>query len=165
MSSDLDDLIAQGYVFRNEIGFTGVAAAAVAYMGVTVGASREAVVLSRAYSSSESTLTIELFEATFTGGTPARVINRRLNNSRPSPAAFFSGVTPGALGSVLTGVTLRAGSSGGAAVLQIAGDDSKLYLKAGTQYVVRFTNGGSNAANIGASFDVRQAVGGVSLEN
>lgn len=164
MSSDLDDLIAQGYVFRNEVGFTGVAAAGVAYMGITVG-SRELVVLSRAYSSSESTLTIELFEATFTGGTPARTINRRLNSNRASPAAFLAGVTPGALGSVLTGVTLRAGTSGGAAVLQVAGDESKLYLKAGTQYVVRFTNGGSNAANIGASVDIRQVVGGISVEN
>jgi hypothetical protein len=164
MSSELDDLIAQGYVFRNEVGFTGLESAGVAYVGVTTG-EKDVVVLGRSYSSSESMLTVELFEATYTGGTPARTLNRRLSSTRPAPASFMAGVTPGTLGSVITGVTLRAATSTGSAALSVSGDESKLYLKAGTQYVVRITNGGSNSANIGAAFDVRQVVGGISLEN
>lgn len=165
MASEIDDLVARGYVFRNEIGFTGVASGAAVYMGVTVGQTSELVVLGRSYSSSESVLVVELFEASFTGGTPARRINRRLSSTRTAPADFFIGVTPGALTTVLTGLTLRAGSTAGSASLQLAGDESKLYLKRGTQYVLRFTNGGSGVAAIGAAFDVRENPLGTTLES
>lgn len=152
-------VVAQGLVFRAEVGFTGVAAGAFAYVGVTTGAD-EVVILQRAYSSSESKLTVELFEATFTPGTPARILNRRFSNVQTGPATISQGVTPGTLTTVITGVTLRASTSTGSAALAVAGDDSRLYLKANTSYVVRYKNEGSGAADIANGFDYRKALKG-----
>lgn len=156
-----DYLAAQGLVWRSEVSFTGVAAAGFAYLGITTGAD-EVVILQRAYSSSEAVLTVELFEATFTGGTDARTLNRRFKQAAEAkPATVKFGVTPGTLpGAPITGLTLRAGVSTGSAQLAVTGDDSHLYLEAGKSYVVRYTNGGANPANISNSFDWRKVLGG-----
>lgn len=150
-------VIAQGLVFRAELGYAGIAAAGVAYTGIQTG-SDEIVVLQRAYSSSESILLVELFETTFTVGTDPRVLNRRFNSLQVVPATVKQGVTPGALGTAITGVTLRASTSTGSAALSVASDDSRLYLKPNTSYVVRYTNQGAAAATIGNSFDFRKAL-------
>lgn len=151
---------AQGLIFRAEAGYTGVAVApAAVYTGVTTGP-EEVIVLGRAYTSSESVLTIELFEATYSGGTPARLFNRRLSNASAAPATVMQGVTPGALGNVITGITLRATTSTSTASLQISRDDGRIYLKANTSYVVRYRNEGSQAATIGNAFDFRKVLKG-----
>lgn len=154
-----DYLIAQGLIFRAEIGFTGVAAGSIVYAGITTGV-EELVILQRAYSSSEGILTIELFEASFTLGSAARTLNRRFNSPEQAPGTVMQGVTPGALGNAITGVTLRAPTTGGTAALSISGDDSRLYLEPLTSYVVRYTNGGGAGAAISNSFDFRKALAG-----
>lgn len=153
-----DYLIAQGLIFRTELAYTGVTASGFAYTGIQTG--NEVVILQRAYSSTESVLTVELFEASFTGGTAARTLNRRFNSTEPNPLTVMQGVTPGTLGTALTGVTLRATTSTGSAQLAISGDDSRLYLKPNTSYIVRYTNGGAGAATIGNSFDYRKTLTG-----
>lgn len=159
-SMKLDEyMIAAGQVYRAEIGYTGVAATGAVHTGITTGAD-ELVVLQRGYSSSESALLVELFEATFTVGTDARVLNRRLSASQVSPIIIKQGVTPGALGAAITGVTLRAGVTTGSASLSVPGDDSRLYLKPNTSYVVRYTNQGATAASISNSFDFRKSLKG-----
>lgn len=152
-------LIAAGQVYRAEIGYAGVASSAVVHTGLTTGAD-ELVILQRGYSSSESSLLVELFEATFSAGTDARVLNRRLASAQASPIPIKQGVTPGALGAAITGVTLRAGVTTGSASLSVPGDDSRLYLKPNTSYVVRYTNQGATAANIANSFDFRRSLKG-----
>lgn len=154
-----DYLIAQGLIFRSEVAYTGIAAGTFAYTGITTGAD-EVVILQRAYSSTEPILTVELFEASFTLGAAARTLNRRFNSPEQAPGAVMQGVTPGALGNAITGVTLRAATSTGAATLAISGDDSRLYLNPLTSYVVRYTNGGSGSATIANSFDFRKALAG-----
>lgn len=150
-------VIAQGLVFRAELGYSGVIATGVAYTGITTGAD-EIVVLQRAYSSSESILLVELFEATWSAGADPRLINRRFNSQQVVPATVKQGVTPGALGAIITGVTLRASTTTGSASLSVPSDDSRLYLKAVTSYVVRYTNQGAGAATIGNSFDFRKTL-------
>lgn len=152
-------VIAAGLIFRAELSYAGVAAAGVAYSGITTGAD-EVAILQRAYSSSESTLTVELFEATFTVGTDPRLLNRRLSNTATPPATVKQGVTPDALGAVITGNTYRASTGTGQTSVSVPGDDSKIYLKANTSYVVRYTNGGTNPATIGNGFDYRKALKG-----
>lgn len=126
-SASFDDyLAAQGLIFRTEISYAGIAAAGFAYTGVTTGAD-EVVILQRAYSSSDTILTVELFEATYSAGSAARTLNRRFANTDPLPATIMQGVTPGTLGAVLTGLTLRAATGTGTAALQVTGDDSHLY--------------------------------------
>lgn len=152
-------LIAQGLIFRAELSYAGVAAAGVAYTGIATGAD-EVVILQRSYSSSESTLTVELFEATFTPGGDPRLLNRRLAIASAAPATVKTGVTPGALGAVVTGNTYRASTGTGQTSVTVPGEDNKIYLKANTQYVVRYTNGGSNAATIGNALDFRKVLKG-----
>ena len=152
-------LIAQGLIFRAEMSFAGIAAADFAYSGITTGAD-ELVILQRAYSSSEAALTVELFEATFTGGTDPRLLNRRLSNTSAKPATIKQGVTPGALGNAITGATYRAVVGTGQASVAVPGDASRIYLKANTSYVVRHTNNGANAATINNGFDFRKTLKG-----
>lgn len=154
--SDLNDYYAkQGRVYRAEIGVTGLAASGTFLAGVTTG-STPLRILQRAYSSSGNILTIELFEAAFTGGgaTGLRVLNRNFNQPINPPATFLTNVTatPGA---PLTAVTLRAATTTGSASLSVQSDDNVLVLKPNTQYVIRFTNGASSAADIGAAIDFR----------
>lgn len=150
-------VIAQGLVFRAELGYSGVTATTgVAYTGITTGPD-EICVLQRSYNSSEAALQIDLFEATFTAGTDARVWNRRLSSQRVSPVTIKQGVTPDALGAVITGTVLRAGTTAG---ISLSGDESRLYLKPNTSYVVRYTNLGAGVAVIGNAFDFRKALKG-----
>ncbi|MGL4315328.1 MAG: hypothetical protein ACRCTL_01740 [Pseudomonas sp.] len=69
-------------------------------------------------------------------------------------------MTPGALGNAITGATLRATSTTGPSSLQVPGDESRIYLKANTSYVMRYTNGGTGVATIGNSIDFRKALKG-----
>lgn len=152
-------VIAAGLVGRAELSYTGIAAAGFAYSGITTGAD-ELVILQRAYSSSEGVLTVELFEATFTAGTDPRLLNRRLGLPVPAVATIKQGVTPGTLTTPVTGNTYRASTGTGQASVSIPGDDNRLFLKANTSYVVRYANGGANAATIANSFDFRKALKG-----
>lgn len=152
-------VIAAGLVGRAEISYVGIAAAGFAYSGIQTGAD-ELVILQRAYSSSEATLTVELFEATFSAGTDPRLLNRRLSMPVPAVANIKQGVTPGTLTTPVTGASYRASTGTGQSSVSIPGDDSRLYLKANTSYVVRYTNGGTNAATISNGFDFRKALKG-----
>lgn len=152
-------LAAAGLIFRAEISYAGIAAAGFAYSGITTGPD-ELVILQRAYSSSEATLTVELFEATFSAGTDPRLLNRRLSSTQAVPATIKQGVTPGTLTTPVTGATYRASTGTGQASVSIPGDDSRIYLKANTSYVVRYTNGGANAATISNGFDFRKVLKG-----
>lgn len=152
-------LAASGLIFRAELSYAGIAAAGVAYTGIQTGAD-EVAILQRAYSSSEAILTVELFEASFTVGSDPRLLNRRLANTATPPATVKQGVTPGSLTTPITGATYRASTGTGQASVSIPGDDSRLYLKANTSYVVRYTNGGTNPATISNGFDYRKALKG-----
>lgn len=154
-----DYVIAAGLIGRAELSYTGIAAAGFAYSGITTGPD-EVVILQRSYNSSDAVLTVELFEATFTGGTDPRLLNRRLSLPAPTSAIVKQGVTPGSLNTPITGATYRASTGTGQASVSIPGDDSRLYLKANTNYVVRYTNGGTNTATIANGFDYRKALKG-----
>lgn len=154
-----DFIIASGFVFSSDAVFADVGAGTAVHIGVLTG-SLEVLILQRSYGSSESQLTVELFEATFTGGTPARTFNRRLSSTEPQPAVVKYGVTPGPLSEAITGVPLRAATSGGSASLQVSGDERRIYLKEATSYIIRLTNNGSGSASISASFDYRKALKG-----
>lgn len=152
-------LIASGLIFKAEIGYSGIAAAGVVYSGITTGP-EELVILQRSYSSSEASLQVDLFEASFSGGSDPRVFNRRFIGSQVPPATIKQGVTPGTLGTVLTGATYRASTGTGQASVNVPGEDNRLYLKPATSYVVRYTNTGTNSATISNAFDFRKSLKG-----
>lgn len=143
-----------GEIFRAEFGTTIALAAGTYFLGIVVG-NIPLKILGRSYSSSESPLTVELIEATFTGGTNARTLSRNLGNTNTPPAQFVSGVTPGALGAVITGLTLRAPATGGSAAVSVTPDANILVTKRNTSYVVRFTNGGGPNAIVAGAIDYR----------
>jgi hypothetical protein len=147
--------VTRGLVYRAEIGATiATSSTGVYYVGLVTGAAKIAI-LSRSYSSSESPLSVDLFQATFTAGAAVRTFNRDLSGSPTTPAQFLGGVNPGTLGAVITGITLRAPTNSGTAQVSIQADDNMLILKPSTSYVIRFTNGGGSSAVIGASIDMR----------
>lgn len=152
---EIDAAGIQGDVYRAEFSTTiALAATGTFFLGVVVG-NVPLRILARSYSSSESPLTVELIEATFTAGTNARTLSRNLGNSISAPAQFVSGVTPGTLGPVLTGATFRAPSAGGASQVALSADDNVLVTKRNTSYVVRFTNGGGANAIVSGAIDYR----------
>jgi hypothetical protein len=160
-----DNMIALGLTHRYEVAFVGVASAASAYIGIVTGP-EEVVVLGRTYVSDQSVLSVALHEASFTGGADTRHLNRRLSSNSPQPVASMKqGVTPGALGAIITGTKLRSPTSTGNSVLEIHENESKLYLKANTSYVVALTNGGNGTAEIGSSIDMRKVVAGITNES
>lgn len=152
---EIDNAIAAGLIFRAEFGKTiALASTGTYFLGLVVG-DVPLKVLGRSYSSSESPLTIELIEATFTLGSNARTVNRNMASLNTPPAQFVSDVTPGALGAVITGITLRAATSGGSSAVSVAGDTNALVTKRNTSYVVRFTNGGGANAVVAGAIDYR----------
>lgn len=149
-------LIAQGLLFRAELSYTGVAASGVVYTGILTGAD-EICVPQRSYSSSEASMQIDLFEATFTAGSDPRVFNRRLSITQVAPATVKQGVTPGTLGTAISSINLRAATAAGTTP---ESDDSLFYLKPNTSYVVRYSNFGSATATISNWFDFRKVLKG-----
>lgn len=156
ITQDINEYYAKmGLVFRYEIGAViALATTGTYHVGVTTGAAPVRV-LYRSYSSSESPLTIELFEATWSAGATVRVLNANLGIAGSPPATMFGAVTPGTLGAVITSASLRAPTAGGSAQLTVTADSSVLILKAGTSYVLRFTNGGGINASVGAVINLR----------
>lgn len=153
IQDELDAAAAQGEVWRAEFGATiAVATTGVFYVGVLIG-DVPMRVLGRAYTSSESPLSIDLFEATFSAGTNARTLNRNLASTSAPPYQFIQGVTPGSLVTVITGITLRAPATGGTAAVSLSPDNNQLILKRNTSYVVRFTNGGQANAQVAGAID------------
>lgn len=151
--SDTDAAGVQGDVFRAEFGATiAVASTGTFFLGVLTG-NIPLRVLGRAYTSSESPLSIELFEATFSAGANVRTLCRNLSNPATPPAQFVGAVTPGTLGSVITGITLRAPTVGGTAAVSLTPDNNVLVLKRNTSYVVRLTNGGGANAVVAGAID------------
>lgn len=153
VESEEEDQIEHGVVFTSEFSATGVASGASVLVGFTTG-TRPMVALDRSWSSSESLLTVELFEAAFTGGTDIRTLNRNQAAGGSPPAQFKSGVTA-TLGTPISVAAFRAGSSTGSAAVAVTSDAARLILKPSTSYVLRITNGGAGAANIGAGFTYR----------
>ncbi|MNZ99100.1 hypothetical protein D3C78_1184110 [compost metagenome] len=157
VASDLNDYYAKiGRVFRAEIGTTIATATTGTFLvGIQTG-SLPLRVLSRSYTSSESPLTVELFENDWTGGTSTgiRTLNRNLAVGGTPPATFLGGVTA-TLGAAITGATLRAATTGGTSALSVSSDDNVLVLKPNTKYVLRFTNGGQANAQVSAGIDFR----------
>jgi hypothetical protein len=149
--------ITSGQVWRIEHSALAVAAAGVSYIGfVTSGLKLEA--LGRSYASTGNALVVELFEATFTGGTNIRTLNRDLAVTTAPPVQMKTGITPGALGDVITGIRVVAATSTGSAQVGVNNDGSLLLLKPNTSYIIRMTNTGTGAADIGTSIDYRESI-------
>lgn len=152
--SNEEQHIGNGIVYSAEYRQVGVAAAGQMLIGFTTTA-RPMVALDRGYSSTESSLTVELYEVTFTGGTNVTMYNRNQVIGGVSPILFKSGVTA-TLVTPITSRTFIASSSTGSATVAISTDASVIILKPSTSYVVRIVNNGATAATMGAGFTYRE---------
>lgn len=146
--------ISSGFVYSAEYSQAGVAAAGQVLIGFTTS-SRPMVALDRGYSSTESSVTVELYEVTFTGGTNVRMYNRNQVIGGASPILFKSGVTA-TLGTPITSRTFLAGSSTGSASVGISSEASTVILKPLTSYVLRMANNSASAATLSAGFTYRE---------
>lgn len=152
---ETDDNIAilKGEMFSAEYSTTGLASAATYLVGITTG-SRQVMILDRSYTSSESSLRVQLYEVTFSGGSDITRFNRNLIVGGTGPLTIKAGVTA-TLGTPITTATFISTSSANNIQLAIASDAQRFMLKPNTSYVVALTNTGAAAANIGSRFNFR----------
>jgi len=146
-------MIERGRVFRAELSFPGILTTADYKISIVTGSS-EVLVFNRTYSSTQPVLTVGLYELASTGGSSARVRNRRLSTADAPPATVLVGVTA-TLNTVINQAVILASSPTGNAAGQFVGAASGIILKANTSYVVNFNNGGLSTADIYALLDLR----------
>lgn len=123
--------------------------------GFVVG-ERDMIALSRSYATLSTSLTVELYQATFTGGSTMHTINRRLASSGdPKPAQFLYGVTPGALGTKVTGFVSEAATNNRVGK---DGDKEPFVHTALTSYVLRIINSGASTQTFQFSVEYREKI-------
>lgn len=145
--------IERGRIWRAEGGGTGIVSAADYKIGIVTG-DTQIVATNRAYGSTGSKLVVGLYRAAFTGGTPMRLLNRRLSMGVLAPMTPMEGVTA-SLTSVVTQATILASSSTGNAQASFFGETTAIILEPNTSYVVSLLNGGAQNADVGIAFDFR----------
>lgn len=98
--------IMQGLIWRAEHAWS-MGTLAPMYFGFVTPASAEMAALGREYYSDGKSLKVDLYEASFTGGTIVTQLNRRLIYRQNTPPVIIRhGVTPGALTTRVTGFEL-----------------------------------------------------------
>lgn len=98
------------------------------------------IYMNRAYTSASTRVHIELFENTFTGGTPVNAKNRNFTNlSSALPALHFRGVTGTPSGTPVAEIVLQGGGllAGG---LGISPESEWYMVKPNTDYILRISN-------------------------
>lgn len=134
-----------------------LAAGASMYIGWTVG-ERDMAALGRDYFTLSTRIVVDLFEASYTGGTNMRTINRRLDmRDQMPPVQFKHSVTPGSLVTSVTGFVAEAA---GPQRVGRQGDTEPFYHPAGTSWVLRITNGGNSTSEFSFALDYRTKIPG-----
>lgn len=151
--TDDERAIDLGQMYSTEFSAAGVLSAGTTLVGIQTG-TRPLLIGDRSYSSTESSLRVELFEVSFTGGTDVNRYNRNIVIGGTGSVAIKSGVTATPVTAITT-ANFIATSSANNIQLALVNDGARLVLKPQTQYVIRFTNTGSATATIGARFNYR----------
>ena len=141
----------QGLVFRGEHSWS-MGSATPLYFGFTVP-NTEIVALGREYFADTTSLIVDLYEATWSGGNPVKTINRRLKHRNDTPPMqFFEGVTPGALTDRITGFKV---TSQGAIRIGRLGEVEPFVHEALTSYVLKINTLVVGPVDFGFSVDYR----------
>lgn len=123
--------------------------------GFVIGA-RDMIALSRNYFTLSTSMTVELYKASFTGGSQMHTVNRRLELSgQAKPIQFYTGVTPDALGSVITGFVSESATSNRVGK---DGDKEPFVHAASSSYVLRIKNSGSGTQPFSFSIEYREKI-------
>lgn len=113
----------------------------------------EMVSLGRDYFTNSKSLKVDLYQATFTGGTPVETLNRRLIfRNDPAPVQLFHTVTPGALTDRITGFNVE---STGPIRVDRRGDIQPFAHDPMTSYVLAIENEVAGAEPYSFSLDFR----------
>lgn len=142
----VEDALAEGRLYTVAQNTPSVAAAGTYLFGLTTGG-RPVEYMDRAYISDVSAFLIELFENTYTAGTPVLGVNRNYVIGGNGPVVHASAPTATITGPLVASVRALASSSTGNAQAQIP-ENERYILKPNTQYVLRITNQGANAGVI-----------------
>ncbi|WDY60382.1 hypothetical protein [Pseudomonas sp. PSKL.D1] len=156
VADDISELIKAGLIWRAEHSWSMAADATLHFGFIT--SQRDMIALAREYFTFSTGIRVELFAATFTGGSAAKTINRKLalKDSAP-PVQFIQGVTPSALGTPITGFELQSTSSNR---VQKNGENEALIHPPQTSYVIRVTNTGTGNQLFTFSVDYREKIHG-----
>lgn len=128
------------------------------YFGFVVPADADMVALSREYYSSGKSIKVDLYEASFTGGTPLTQMNRNLRfRASPYPMQFLHSVTPGALTDRIAG--FEAEVAGNVSVGR-SGEVAIIVHQATKSYVLAIENMVAGAADYRFTMNYRMAIAG-----
>lgn len=122
------------------------------YFGFTVPA-RKIVALGREYNTDSTSLQVDLYEASWSGGDPTKTINRDLESRNdPPPMQFFHAVTPGALTDRITGFEI---ATQGSIRIGRQGEVEPFVHDALTSYVLVITNNAAGVKDYSFTVDYR----------
>ncbi|MCY1482357.1 hypothetical protein D9M68_159120 [compost metagenome] len=140
-----------GLVWRAEHSWS-MDAGAPMYFGFVVP-NREMVALGREYNTDGTTLQVDLYQTTFTGGTPVETLNRRLKyRNNPPPLQLLHSVTPAGLTDRITGFKL---STQGAIRIGRLGEVEPFIHEELISYVLAISNNVAGVKDYAFSLDFR----------
>lgn len=151
--SDDERSIELGQMCTAETSTAAVAAAGTVLVGVTTG-TRPMIALERAYTSTGSSLKVELFEVAYTGGTAVTRWNRNQVIGGTCSGAMTTGVTATPVTAITTASFLAPATGNRVQIAQTT-DAARIILKPLTQYVIRLTNTDASAADLGMRLSYR----------
>lgn len=146
VKSLVEDALAEGRLFTVAQTTPSIAAAGTYLFGVTTGP-RPVEYMDRSYVSDTSQFLVELFENSYSAGTPVLGINRNYVIGGNGPVTHSGAPTATITGQLVASVRVLAASSTGNAQAQVP-ENERYILKPNTQYVLRLTNQGSGASII-----------------
>lgn len=148
-----EEAIDEGRIFTAQVVTPTLAAAATYLVGLQTGA-RPIKVLDRFYDVAFDNCTIELFENSYTGGTPLlSVANRNFVIGGSAPMTFTS--APTATPTNLVASIFLRNAAGATGTIGVQGETLQYVLKPNTQYVLRVTNSGTGSGVARLTYNFR----------
>lgn len=145
--------IDDGNMFVAQIASPSIAAAGTYLVGLSTG-SRPVKILDRFYDIAFDNCTIELFENTYTGGTPITTVGPRNFVIGGAPPLSFVAAPTGTPTTLIASIFLR-NAAGAMGTIGVQGEGLQYILKPNTQYLLRVTNSGSGSGIARLTYNFR----------
>lgn len=145
--STAEEQLASGTLYTVNHTSPSIAAAGNYLVGFITGA-RPVVYMNRQYTATMNEALVELFEITYSAGTPIPAGNRNFVIGGAGPVSYVAAPTATPAGTPVATVKLLGGTTGGTSTIQLFSDSEFYILKPNTRYVLRLTNQDSNAGMI-----------------
>lgn len=145
--STAEEQLSSGVLFTINYTTPSIGAAGTYLVGFITG-SRPVVYMNRLYTATVNEAFVELYELTYTAGTPIPAGNRNFVIGGSGPVSYVAAPTATISGTPVATTKLIGSSTSGTSTVQLFSDSEFYILKPNTRYVLRLTNQDSNAGII-----------------